>query len=129
MEKKNKKKTPISSLWLTHTCRHCECTQTPTAWIPASRLLFSLSRHLSLRHWEIFVRLMMTKHCYYILEISHPALFTDRCHGFFGLCTLNCQHLVKHTRNLAEVLPILSVQLISAKERRLENVVAVPLEI
>lgn len=64
-----------------------------TAWTSASRLPFSLSLHLLLWHWETFVQVDDDKPMLLLLEISHPALFTDRCHGI--MATLNCQHLVK----------------------------------
>lgn len=91
MEKKN-----ISSLLLTDTYRDCRGTPknmhtytccVRTAWISASRLSFSLCLY-------IFCSVNNDKAMLLLLEISHPALFTDRCHGI--LATLNCQHLVKH---------------------------------
>lgn len=57
-----------------------------TAWISASPLVSPLiqpfSSHILFNKWWLL-----------LLEISHPALFTDRCHSI--LATLNFQDLVK----------------------------------
>lgn len=81
---------PISSLSLTYTCRcRWRCTHKNdcirTAWISASRL--SASRHLlgNICSTDDDRAMLL------LLEISHPALFTDRCHGIldFALWIVN----------------------------------------
>lgn len=96
----------ISPLCLTYTHRYRRCAAhtrkhshihplyTHTAWISASRLPFSLSPHIFfVALGNVFSVDDDDKAMLLLLEISHPALFTDRCHGI--MATLNCQHLVK----------------------------------
>lgn len=53
----------------------------------------SVSLHI-FGHWETLCSDDDDKAMLLLLEISHPAFFTDRCHAF--MASLNCQHLVKH---------------------------------
>lgn len=79
-----------------HTRKHSHIhpLYTRTAWISASRLPFSLPPHIiSVALGNVCSVDDDDKAMLLLLEISHPALFTDRCHGI--MATLNCLHLVK----------------------------------
>lgn len=88
-----KKETSFHSRFLIHAYTaatqkhaHIHVLYTHGLDICLSPLIQPLSSHI-LWHWEIFVPLMMLL----LLEISHPALFTDRCLGIldFALWIVN----------------------------------------
>lgn len=75
-----------------------------------------LASQLLVTYWEIFVQLMMTEQCYYFLK-SLTLLSLQTGATAFWTLHFELSTSGEAYRNLAEVLPILSVQLILAYER------------
>lgn len=112
---------------------HANTAGLHTAWIFASRFSFSLSLFTYFMwHWEIFVQSMMTSNVITSWNLSSCSLYRQ-VPRHFGLCTLNCQHLVKRIETwqrfylsclCSSFLPMSDTVLNVNHKRHVQNIVA-----